>query len=49
VLLLPFVGVVIYLGARAALPGWFRATVVGGGVAAYLVVVAIGALVGGVV
>jgi hypothetical protein len=30
------------------LPGWLRAAVVGGGVAAYLVILGIGALLGGI-
>ena len=47
VLLVPFAGVVVYLTARAGLPGWYRATVVGGGLAAYLLVLAVGAVVGG--
>ena len=49
VLLVPFLGVIGYhvLG-RSKLPGWLRAAVVGGGVAAYLVILAIGALLGGI-
>ena len=49
VLLVPFAGVMVYLAARAGLPGWFRATVVGGGLVAYLLVLGIGAAVGGIV
>ena len=49
VLLVPFVGVMVYLLARARLPGWLRATLVGGGLAAYLLIVGVGVLVGGVV
>jgi hypothetical protein len=49
VLLVPFLGVVAYhvLG-RPKLPAWLRAAVVGGGVAAYLVILGIGALLGGI-
>jgi hypothetical protein len=49
VLLVPFLGVIGYhvLG-RPKLPGWLRAAVVGGGVAAYLVILGIGALLGGI-
>jgi plastocyanin len=49
VLLVPFLGVVAYhvLG-RPKLPGWLRAAVIGGGVAAYLVILGIGALLGGI-
>lgn len=49
VLLVPFAGVIVYLAARAGLPGWFRATVVAGGLVAYLLILGIGAVVGGVV
>jgi plastocyanin len=48
VLLVPFAGVVMYLAVRATLPGWYRATVVGGGIAAYLLVLAVAAVVGGI-
>lgn len=50
ILLVPFLGVVAYyvLG-RSSLPAWKRATFVGGGLIAYLVIVVVGALVGGVV
>jgi len=49
VLLVPFLGVIAYhvLG-RPKLPGWLRAAVIGGGVAAYLVILGIGALLGGI-
>jgi hypothetical protein len=49
VLLVPFLGVIAYhaLG-RPKLPGWLRAAVVGGGLAAYLVILAVGALLGGI-
>jgi plastocyanin len=49
VLLVPFVGVAGYLLARASLPVWFRAAVVFGGLGAYLVVLGLGAVVGGIV
>jgi Phospholipase_D-nuclease N-terminal len=49
ILLVPFFGVMAYLLMRASLPGWLRATVVGGGLAAYLLIMGVGALVGGVV
>jgi plastocyanin len=49
VLLVPFVGVVAYhvLG-RPRLPAWLRAAVIGGGLVAYLVVLGVGALLGGI-
>ncbi|MFQ5945688.1 MAG: right-handed parallel beta-helix repeat-containing protein, partial [Anaerolineae bacterium] len=48
ILLLPFVGVIAYhaLG-RPLLPGWLRATVVGGGLAAYVAVVVLSMGIGG--
>jgi plastocyanin len=49
ILLVPFAGVMIYLLVRARLPGWLRGTLVGGGLAAYLLILAVGAVVGGVV
>jgi plastocyanin len=49
ILLVPFAGVMLYLLLRARMPGWLRGTLVGGGLAAYLLVVAVGAAVGGVV
>jgi Phospholipase_D-nuclease N-terminal len=49
VLLVPFLGVIAYHAVgRPKLPGWLRAAVVGGGVAAYLVILGIGALLGGI-
>ena len=50
ILLLPFVGVIAYhaLG-RPLLPGWLRATVVGGGLVAYLVVVVLSMGIGGLI
>ncbi len=49
VLLVPFLGVIAYhvLG-RPRLPAWLRAAVVGGGLVAYLVVLGVGALLGGI-
>jgi plastocyanin len=49
VLVVPFLGVIAYhvLG-RPRLPAWLRAAVVGGGLVAYLVVLGIGALLGGI-
>jgi hypothetical protein len=49
VLVVPFLGVIAYhvLG-RPHLPAWLRAAVIGGGVAAYLVVLGVGALLGGI-
>jgi plastocyanin len=49
ILLVPFVGVMAYLLLRADLPGWLRGTLVGGGLAAYVLIMGIGAAVGGVV
>jgi hypothetical protein len=49
VLMVPFLGVIAYhvLG-RPKLPAWLRAAVVGGGLVAYLVVLGVGALLGGI-
>jgi hypothetical protein len=49
ILLVPFVGVIAYLLLRARFPAWLRGTLVGGGLAAYLLILGIGAVVGGVV
>ena len=50
ILLLPFVGVILYyLIGRSQIPGWQRATLVGGGLVAYLVILAAGFVLGGVV
>lgn len=50
ILLVPFVGVIAYhLFARSPIPRWQRITYVLGGVVAYLVIVGVGALVGGIV
>ena len=50
ILLVPFLGVILYfvLG-RSEIAPWQRGLLVGGGLAAYLVIVAVGALIGGVV
>jgi plastocyanin len=49
ILLVPFLGVIAYhvLG-RPKLPAWLRAAVIGGGLVAYLVVLGVGALLGGI-
>ena len=49
ILVVPFLGVIAYhvLG-RPRLPAWLRAAVIGGGLVAYLVVLGIGALLGGI-
>lgn len=50
ILLVPFVGVIVYhLFSRSPIPRWQRLTYVLGGLGAYLVILAVGALVGGVV
>jgi hypothetical protein len=51
VLIVPVLGVVAYhlAGRSPELPGWLRATVVVGGLASYLLVLAAGALLGGIV
>ena len=50
VLLVPFLGVVAYHAfGKSPIPAWQRAAFVGGGFAAYLVILAVGAIVGGVV
>jgi plastocyanin len=49
VLVVPFLGVIAYhVGGRPRLPAWLRAAVVGGGLVAYLVVLGVGALLGGI-
>jgi plastocyanin len=50
VLVVPFLGVLAYhtLG-RPKLPGWLRVAVIGGGIAAYLAILGIGAWIGGIV
>ncbi|MQA99936.1 MAG: plastocyanin [Actinobacteria bacterium] len=50
ILLVPFVGVIAYLAVGGSrLPGWMRLVLVAGGLAAYLVILGLGALVGGIV
>ncbi|HKY49467.1 MAG TPA: right-handed parallel beta-helix repeat-containing protein [Acidimicrobiia bacterium] len=50
ILLVPFVGVLLYyLFGRSQIPTWQRMTLVFGGLGAYLLILAVGALVGGVV
>jgi plastocyanin len=50
VFLVPFLGVLAYhVAGRPRLPAWLRAVVIGGGIASYLVILAIGAVVGGIV
>ncbi len=49
-LLLPFVGILAYfLFGKSSIPAWQRLAIVGGGLAAYLVLFAVGAVVGGIV
>jgi hypothetical protein len=50
ILLVPFLGVILYyLFGRSQIPAWQRMTLVFGGLGAYLVILAVGAIVGGVV
>jgi plastocyanin len=50
ILLVPFLGVILYyLFGRSQIPTWQRMTLVFGGLGAYLVILAVGAIVGGVV
>lgn len=50
VLLVPFVGVVLfYLFGKSSVPAWKRTLFLLGGIGAYLIVLAVGALVGGIV
>jgi plastocyanin len=50
VLVVPFLGVIAYHAfGKSQIPGWQRLTFVGGGFAAYLVILVVGALVGGIV
>ncbi len=49
ILVVPFAGVIAYHAfGRPKIPGWLRLTVIGGGVAAYLVILAVGATLGGI-
>jgi plastocyanin len=50
ILLVPFLGVVLYfILGRSGIPRWQRLTFVGGGLLAYLIILVVGALVGGIV
>lgn len=50
ILLVPFLGAIAYHAVgRSQIPGWLRGAVVGGGLLAYVLVLGIGALAGGVV
>jgi plastocyanin len=50
VLLVPFLGVIGYHAVSGSpIPGWLRAAFVAGGIAAYLVIVGVAAVVGGIV
>jgi plastocyanin len=50
VLVVPFLGVIAYHAiGRPKLPGWLRATMIGGGIVAYVIILGIGALIGGIV
>jgi hypothetical protein len=49
ILLVPFLGVIAYhLAGRSQIPGWLRGAVVGGGLVAYIAILATGALLGGI-
>lgn len=50
ILVVPFLGVIAYHAfGGSSIPGWLRAAVVGGGVGAYVVILAIAALAGGII
>lgn len=50
ILIVPFLGVIAYhILGKSKIPAWQRAAFVGGGFVAYLVILAVGAVVGGVV
>jgi len=50
ILLVPFIGVVLYyILGKSPIPAWQRRAFVGGGFAAYLVILVVGAVVGGIV
>ncbi len=50
ILLVPFLGAVLYyLFGRSEIPRWLRGALVGGGFGAYLIIVAVAAVLGGVV
>ncbi len=49
-LLVPFVGVIAYfVFGRSQIPAWLRFTLIGGGLGAYVILLVVGALLGGVV
>ena len=50
ILLVPFVGPVLYHAfSRSPIPAWLRATIVGGGLLAYVLILGVGLVLGGVV
>ena len=50
ILLIPFLGpIAYYVFGRSKIPAWLRGTVVGGGIGAYLVILGVAAVLGGVV
>jgi Phospholipase_D-nuclease N-terminal len=50
VLLVPFLGVILYyLLGRSQIPGWQRLTLALGGLLAYMIILGVGAVIGGVV
>ncbi len=50
IFLVPFLGVIAYHAfGKSELPGWLRGAVVGGGLGAYVLILAVGALMGGLV
>ena len=50
ILLVPFLGpIAYYIFGRSRIPAWLRGTVVGGGIGAYLMILAVAAVLGGVV
>lgn len=50
ILLVPFLGVIAYHAfGRSSIPGWLRAAVVGGGLVAYLLVLGLASLAGGII
>ncbi len=50
ILLIPFLGpIAYYIFGRSKIPAWLRGAVVGGGIGAYLVILAVAAVLGGVV
>jgi hypothetical protein len=50
ILLVPFLGVILfYIFGRSGIPTWQRWLLLGGGLTAYLVILGVGAVLGGVV